>query len=159
MVAASLLCPTFKLSFPGSSFQIESANTLKGSVKEATNLTVLLYADDSVGNVNLPENFAPTVDSNASPKEASLNNGKCSEPVAVVFHAVKNAKLFQSVAGDRRNLKLPSQDVVLGNALRVINSVVVSATVISEGLNTSSLHTDMEFLLEETINLVSGHRD
>lgn len=125
--------------------------------------------------MSLPENFAnPKGDSFpaqnnsfdlSNPEEGfftaqnnSLDSNEtesfCQERVAVVFHAFRNSKLFQSATGEKENLELPSDELLLGKDTSVVNSLVMSATL-SEGLDTDHLVNDVELLFEELVSAVS----
>lgn len=146
-VAASVACPMSDNPFPGKSSSFSEALPL--SSESATNLSSLLGKSTSSAVLNLPKNFA-----DSSGENFTNNVTSCPQPLAVVFHVIKNGKLFQSASADSSNLQLPDNQLSLGDELRVINSLVVSASL-TYGLNTSHLKRNMNFLVQERVNLVS----
>lgn len=156
-VIASLTCSTLNQSFPGQS--ISSSNNLTVNVASAGISLLLLFNESLIaGAIDLPENFAGITDKTLSSNETDGDNipdaAKCSKPAAVIFHGFKNAKLFQSASAEKSNLNVQSDDILLGDELRAVNSMVLSASIIGD-LNTSHLTTEMSFLLQERTPLVS----
>ena len=160
-VAAELTCLTNQTGFPGKSFlatqfQLDlSLNISDGRL----NLTQLLAHGAIEGGANLPKNFAEKETTLDSGKTVSFVSDGCEQPIAVIFHAFNNSKLFQSATSDGQNLELPSNELTLGSDLSVVNTVVVSATL-TAGLNTEKLKDDAELLFNEFVPIVSvsvGH--
>lgn len=148
-VAATLSCASYHSAFPGKSFS--STNSLPLSVDSSKNLSWVISDSDIVVGVDLPANFAEK-----SRRLQILNStsGKnCSLPFAATFHVVRNGRLFQSASAEPSNLDLPGSDLSLADDLRVINSLVVSASI-TDVLNTSYLSKNMSFLLEEQVHVV-----
>ena len=155
-VAAELTCLTSQTGFPGKSFlatPIQSDLSLNISDSHL-NLTQLLALGAIEGGATLPKDFAEKDNTLDSSKEVSLVPGGCKQPIAIIFHAFNNSKLFQSAASDGQNLELPSSELTLGGDLSVVNSLVVSATL-SAGLNTKKLKNDAELLFNEIVPIVS----
>ena len=155
-VAAELTCLTNQTGFPGKSFlatqfQLDlSLNISDGRL----NLTQLLAHGAIEGGANLPKNFAEKENTLDSGKTVSFVSDGCEQPIAVIFHAFNNSKLFQSATSDGQNLELPSNELTLGSDLSVVNTVVVSATL-TAGLNTEKLKDDAELLFNEFVPIVS----
>ena len=157
VVSGYLTCSTVNQSFPGMS--LLSSNSLGVNVSsDSRNLTSLIDLLVAAA-IDLPKDFASNSNEELSPNRTNgdnfVDNDQCSKPVAVIFHIFKNAKLFQSASADGSNLAGKSDDLSLGDDLRAVNSLVVSASL-TDGLNTSYLEKEMSFLLEERMVLVSS---
>lgn len=156
VVAAARSCPTSRSSFPGKSLQ--STDSLLVNLSRSLNLSHFISNGFVAAAVDLPENFAESVEnlpsSNRTLQTDSNETEVCDTPLAAVFHVFRNGRLFQSASAEKSNLQLPSDDVLLGDELKMINSLIVSATL-SQGLNTTHLSSDMSFLLEEQVASVS----
>ena len=137
---------------------LSSSNSLNVNVSsDSRNLTSLIGNLLVAAAIDLPKDFASNVNEELSPNTTDddlVDVDQCSRPVAVIFHIFKNSKLFQSASSERSNIALQS-DLLLGDELKAVNSLVVSASL-TDGLNTSHLETEMSFLLEERTLLV-GH--
>ena len=159
-VVAQLTCFSNETGFPGRSFFANpdmSDLNIRVEQQELDTDLAIVRGEEQAG-VNLPNGFAVPIEGGLlSPKNATSfenTSSACEKPVAVIFHAFNNSNLFQSAAGRKDNLVVNDSQLLLGDVLGVVNSLVVSATL-SSGLNTDELAKDAELLFEEAVPMVS----